>query len=100
DKAARKHLNETTLPALEAVRARIAETEEWTAARLHECIAATAGAMSAGLGKVAQPVRVAVSGGPVSPPIDVTLAVLGRKKTLQRLDKAINYIAGARVDIK
>ncbi len=42
-----------------------------------------------GLGKVAQPIRVAVSGGTVSPPIDVTLEILGRETTLQRLDRAI-----------
>jgi glutamyl-tRNA synthetase len=46
------------------------------------------------LGKVAQPVRVAVSGGPVSPPIDVTLELLGREKTLARLDRALAYIDG------
>ncbi len=44
---------------------------------------------AAGLGKVAQPIRVAVSGGSVSPPIDVTLEILGRETTLQRLDRAI-----------
>ena len=42
-----------------------------------------------GLGKVAQPIRVAVSGGTVSPPIDVTLEILGRETTLQRLDQAL-----------
>jgi glutamyl-tRNA synthetase len=41
-----------------------------------------------GLGKVAQPVRVAVSGGTVSPPIDVTLEILGREITLARLERA------------
>jgi glutamyl-tRNA synthetase len=43
---------------------------------------------SVGLGKVAQPVRVAVSGGTVSPPIDVTLEILGREETLRRLERA------------
>ncbi|MGA0708734.1 MAG: hypothetical protein ACO3Q7_11725, partial [Steroidobacteraceae bacterium] len=44
------------------------------------------------LGKVAQPVRVAVSGGSVSPPIDATLALLGRENVLKRLDRAIAHI--------
>ena len=43
------------------------------------------GHVGVGLGKVAQPVRVAVSGGTVSPPIDQTLALLGRARTLARL---------------
>jgi glutamyl-tRNA synthetase len=41
-----------------------------------------------GLGKVAQPIRVAVSGGTVSPPIDVTVEILGRETTLARLERA------------
>jgi glutamyl-tRNA synthetase len=47
-----------------------------------------------GLGRIAQPVRVAVAGGSVSPPIDVTLAILGREETLARLDRAIAYASG------
>jgi glutamyl-tRNA synthetase len=43
------------------------------------------------MGKVAQPLRVAVSGGPVSPPIDVTVALLGRQRTLARLEAAIAF---------
>ena len=44
------------------------------------------------MGKIGQPIRVAVTGGPVSPPIDVTLALVGREKTLARLAKAITLI--------
>jgi glutamyl-tRNA synthetase len=45
-----------------------------------------AASLQAGLGKIAQPVRVAVTGTAVSPPIDATLALLGRERTLGRLD--------------
>ena len=49
------------------------------------------------LGKVAQPLRVAVSGTAVSPPIDVTLELLGRAKTLARIERALAFTsAGAR----
>jgi glutamyl-tRNA synthetase len=44
-----------------------------------------------GLGKVAQPTRVAISGGTVSPPIDVTLEILGREATLARLGRAATH---------
>ena len=44
---------------------------------------------SLGLGKVAQPLRVAVTGGTVSPPIDQTLALLGRERTLARLARIL-----------
>jgi glutamyl-tRNA synthetase len=44
------------------------------------------------LGKVAQPLRVAISGAGVSPAIDITLSLLGREKTLSRMARAIDYI--------
>ena len=44
------------------------------------------------LGKVAQPVRVALTGGTVSPGIFETVAALGKEKTLKRLQKALDYI--------
>ena len=47
-----------------------------------------------GLGRVAQPVRVAVAGGSVSPPIDATLAILGREEALARLERAIAHARG------
>ena len=44
------------------------------------------------LGKLGQPIRVAVTSGPVSPPIDVTLWLVGKIRTLKRLDRAIEMI--------
>jgi glutamyl-tRNA synthetase len=41
------------------------------------------------LGKVAQPLRVAVAGSGVSPPIDQTLALLGKDVTLARIARAL-----------
>jgi glutamyl-tRNA synthetase len=91
EKAAKKNLTPEAVPLLKAVRARMASLERWDAMPLHECIQAVADAQGAGLGKVAQPIRVAVSGGSVSPPIDVTLEILGRETALQRLDAAIAH---------
>jgi glutamyl-tRNA synthetase len=89
DKAVRKHLGAEALPLLTAVRARLAGLVAWQAAAIHDAIAAQATEQGVALGKVAQPVRVAVAGGPVSPPIDVTLEILGKTVTLERLDAAI-----------
>ena len=55
---------------------------------IHAAITAVAAERGVGLGKVAQPIRVAVCGGTVSPPIDVTLEILGRETTLARLRRA------------
>jgi glutamyl-tRNA synthetase len=46
-----------------------------------------------GIGKVAQPLRVAVTGGTVSPSIDHTLYLTGQAESLKRLDQALAKIA-------
>ena len=94
EKAAAKQLNRETLPALEALRVELAGITDWNAQALHEAVTRVATALETGLGKVAQPLRVAVSGGTVSPPIDVTLEILGRESVLKRLGRAIEHAKG------
>ncbi|WP_297477427.1 glutamate--tRNA ligase [Ferrovum sp.] len=95
-KAAVKNFTVETLPALREIRARLAAIEEWSAPAIHRVLEGTVAALGVKLGKVAQPVRVAVSGGGVSPPIDVTLELLGRECSLRRLDRAIGWIETGR----
>ncbi|MBL9140852.1 MAG: glutamate--tRNA ligase [Phycisphaerae bacterium] len=67
---------------------------EWTAAALEERIKAYAErALAGSLGKVAQPLRVAVSGGTVSPPIFDTLAILGKQSTVARVQRCVAQFA-------
>jgi glutamyl-tRNA synthetase len=89
DKAVAKHLVPEARALLGELRATFAAVGEWTAPALHAALHAFAEARTLGLGKVAQPLRVALTGGTVSPPIDATLAVLGRERVLQRLDRAL-----------
>lgn len=91
-KAAHKNLKPNALEGLIAVRERLAAIEQWSAARLHDEVVATAEAADVKLGKIAQPLRVAVSGRGFSPPIDVTLEILGKQRTLDRLDRAVEHI--------
>lgn len=91
-KAARKNLTPEIVPALTALRARLAEIE-WQREDIHGAVNDVAGQHELKMGKLAQPLRVAVSGGAVSPPIDVTVQLLGRATTLQRLDRSLRYIA-------
>jgi glutamyl-tRNA synthetase len=88
-KAAAKYLAGPGKDTLERVRAQLATLAEWTTESIHAALDELAAALGAGLGKVAQPVRVAVTGTAVSPPIDVTLALLGRDRTLARIDAAL-----------
>ncbi|PWG62322.1 glutamate--tRNA ligase [Sediminicurvatus halobius] len=92
EKAARKHLGEGSAPVLAALRLALGTLESWTAEAIHAAVQGVADEQDLKLGKVAQPLRVAVSGGPVSPPIDVTLALLGRESTLRRIEAAEAHI--------
>jgi glutamyl-tRNA synthetase len=92
EKAASKNLiapAETPLRGLSEV---LATLPEWRAASIHAAVARVAEKNGLPLGKVAQPLRVAVSGTAVSPPIDLTLELLGRPKTLARIQRALEYL--------
>ncbi|MET0281319.1 MAG: glutamate--tRNA ligase [Steroidobacteraceae bacterium] len=89
EKAAAKHLGPESKALLGELGAAFIATGEWTAPALHTLLQEFAAARSLGLGKVAQPLRVVLSGGTVSPPIDATLALLGRERVLARLDIAL-----------
>ncbi|MGD8574814.1 MAG: glutamate--tRNA ligase, partial [Gammaproteobacteria bacterium] len=92
EKAARKNLKAAAAEPLTRVRGRLTAIEEWTPENIHQAVIATGEELDLKLGKVAQPIRVAVSGGAVSPPIDATLALLGKDTTLKRIDAAIQWI--------
>jgi glutamyl-tRNA synthetase len=91
EKAAKKHLTVEAKPLLAAVHARFATLANWRAADIHAVIEQVATEQAVGMGKVAQPIRVAVSGTSVSPPIDGTLEILGRDIALQRIERALAY---------
>src|SRR5215472_10821686 len=95
-KAVAKHLTADGLAGLAKVRARLAALEEWNAVAINDALNALATELQVGLGKIAQPVRVAVTGTAVSPPIDATLALLGRERSLARLDAALRAPGPAR----
>jgi glutamyl-tRNA synthetase len=91
-KAAAKHLTRDTGPVLAGARLALEALPEWTAGAIHAVLQRVADGFGTALGKIAQPLRVAVAGGAVSPPIDETLAILGRDDTLARIDFAAAFI--------
>jgi glutamyl-tRNA synthetase len=90
--AAKKHLRPVILEPLKDVTGRFRSLPSWTEESIGTAIRECAAAFDINLGKLGQPVRVAVTGSPVSPPIDVTLALVGRERTLARLDRAIDLL--------
>jgi len=92
EKARAKFLTAETRPALSAIRDRLASFAAFTAADVEPAFKETAEKLGVGLGKVAQPVRVALTGTTVSPPIQELVALLGKDAVLSRLDRAISAI--------
>jgi glutamyl-tRNA synthetase len=90
--AAKKHLRPVILGPLKDVALRFRTLSAWTEKGIGGAIDASAADHGINMGKLGQPLRVAVTGGSVSPPIDVTLALVGRDRTLARLDRAIDLI--------
>ena len=92
EKLARKHLRPVVLEPMIAAKDGLAALEHWGQTAIHEVVLGVASDYDIGLGKLGQPIRVAVTGGPVSPPLDVTLWLTGQRRTVERLQRAIDYI--------
>jgi glutamyl-tRNA synthetase len=88
-RAAEKHLTGEARAVLGELRARLEALQAWEAPAIHGLLEALAAEKSLGLGKIAQPLRVAVTGGTVSPPIDATLVLLGKERALARIGRAL-----------
>ncbi len=89
DKAVAKHLKNASAQAvLEASKSLLAECE-WKPAPIHDVIETVATQAQLGMGKVAQPLRVAMTGTQVSPSIEDTIYLAGRGEALRRIDAAI-----------
>jgi glutamyl-tRNA synthetase len=95
--AARKHLTPAIGGSLALLALRLSELADWTRGGIHDEMAAVAADRGIGFGKLGQPVRVAVTGGTVSPPIDVTLELLGRDKVIRRLRQALSLTGSGAV---
>lgn len=92
EKDAVKYLIPGVLNALTDLYKSLEGLTPWTPEAIHEVVQKVAQAHNLKLGQLAQPLRVALAGRAVSPPIDVTTYLVGRERTLYRLDRALTYI--------
>jgi glutamyl-tRNA synthetase len=69
--------------------------DDWTAERLHDLTAEIGARFDLSLGKAQAPIRVAVTGRSVGPPLFESLVVLGRDRTLARLQRALHRLGSA-----
>ena len=87
--AAAKHLDAAGKDALRKVREALASADPFTASALDAAVKQVSEATGLAMGKIAQPIRVAVTGGTVSPGIGETLELLGKAEALARVDAAL-----------
>ena len=90
--AAKKHLRPVAEQALSAIGNRLSDLAVWEPGRLDEVVRLTAEELEVGMGKIAQPLRVALTGTAVSPSIDKTLWLTGRDRSLTRIRRALEYV--------
>ena len=84
----------TGLSRIPAIISALSSLETWNAETIDACLHLLADELAEGaLGKVAQPIRIAVAGGPVSPPIGDTLVLLGKQATLRRLSLCLEHFS-------
>ena len=92
EKAAKKNLRAAAREPLEKLRAGLAAVESWSPETAYQVVKDVAAELDLKMGKVAQPLRVAIVGRAASPSIDVTLNLVGQAASLRRIDKALAYI--------
>ncbi|EQD51656.1 glutamyl-tRNA synthetase [mine drainage metagenome] len=98
EEAWRRYLNPGQAPLLHLIRDRLMKVDPWAREALHGVLNEIAETRMLKLGQIAQPIRVALMGGSVSPPIDETMAVLGRSETLRRIDRVLNRMGDSSRD--
>ena len=91
-KSVKKHLRPVILGPLESVSKKFNQLSEWSSENIESCIKDTVASYDITMGKLGQPLRVAVTGGSVSPPIDKTIWLIGKDRILRRLEQAIKII--------
>jgi len=92
EKAAKKNLRPVSAEPMVKIRQALAALDTWSEETIHAAIDDVATALEVKMGKVAQPLRVAVVGRAASPGIDVTLFLVGQEACLRRIDRALAYI--------
>lgn len=87
----RAQLDAALVPAFTAVRDAL-ETVDWMREAIHGVLVAVAESHGLKMGKVAQPIRVMMTGGTVSPSIDLTIQLIGRDCAIERINNAISLL--------
>lgn len=92
EKAKNKFLTEDTKPILKALMEKLGSVENFTYDNIQKALEEVVVELDLKFGKIAQPMRVALTGGTVSPGIGEVVEILGKEKVISRIQKAIDFI--------
>jgi glutamyl-tRNA synthetase len=91
--ACKKHFTADITSILSTARKLLEHITNWNKETIHQAIVDCVAQLGIKMGQIAQPLRIAVTGDTISPSIDLTLALLGQKKTLERIDQTLKKIS-------
>jgi glutamyl-tRNA synthetase len=91
-KARKKNLKAAIKPSLQRLLEQLQQVSAWTAENIHQCLNDVAEEQGIKFGKLAQPFRVSITGGAISPPIDITAELIGKERVIQRLSQTIETV--------
>lgn len=89
--AVKKWIKPVSPGLMSALIAKLDALDEWKAELIQAAVQAVVDENEVGFAKVAQPVRIAVTGSTMSPSIDITLELLGKDVSMKRLKKALVF---------
>jgi glutamyl-tRNA synthetase len=89
---AKQYLNLEIIPYLKIFKLGVENITSWNDDSLHKLIIETARQLDVSLGKIAQSIRVIVTGSTISPPLNVTLRLIGKQKVLRRLNDTLKHL--------
>ena len=90
--AVKKQFKADTADNLQAVHDELVTLVEWNGEAIHAAIHAACEKLDLKLGKVGPPLRVAATGSASSPSLEITLELIGRERSLARIQQAISFI--------
>ena len=92
EKAASKQFKPAAEPIITALIVKYSELEDWSSEAIHDIVKQVCDEQEIGFGKVGQPFRLALSGTGNAGSIDTVAELVGKNRTIERLNMALDYI--------
>lgn len=92
EKAVAKNFKAEAVAPLAKLLEKLTACDDWSVENIHDAMNQTAAELDIGMGKVGMPFRLAVTGSGQSPSMDITAKLVGKERTLARIQKAIAFI--------